>query len=48
MKDFMGSDYLLDQWMMFGKRHPLCLDEDNDVILEGGMASTHTNLLLAK
>ena len=28
--------------MMFKERHPLCLDEDNEIVLEGGLSSTHT------
>ena len=28
--------------MMFRERHPLCLDEDNEIVLEGGLSSTHT------
>ena len=43
-RDFSGSKYLANQWMMFEERHPLCLhrDHDNSVTLKGGMSSTST------
>jgi hypothetical protein len=44
-KDFDASKFLVSQWMMFMDRHPMCLDDNNDIILKGGMASTHTKAL---
>ena len=41
-KDFNETKYLLDQWMMFHERHPLCVDDDNEIFLEGGLSSTKT------
>ena len=31
--DFDASKFLAGQWMMFQDRHPMCLSEDNDIIL---------------
>ena len=40
--DFNETEYLLDEWMMFMERHPLCIDDDNEINLEGGKSSTTT------
>ena len=41
-KDFSSSKYLKKQWMMFHERHPMCVEDDQGILLEGGLASTET------